>query len=208
MLPVTTTALLLLLAAPISAQFVDPTSLASQFALTTSTSMPFPTTTLSASSDAQAFLAASWGLSKGRVQNGANNIAFVPDPFPNNPVPGTSEPDTGPVLQVTYPQGQFGSTNSGMQLYSLWNTSDGSAFASMLLTYEVAFDQDFPWTQGGKLPGLRGGDPDSCSGGDPATGSNCFSSRLMWRKDAQGEGACVSHLSDDISWMLICVSRR
>lgn len=187
----------------VSCQTIDPTSLASQFVLTTSTSMPFPTATLS-SSDAQNFVASSWSLSKGRVQNGGDNMAFVQDPFPNAPVPGTSSNTSGqPVLQVTYPQSQFGSTTSGMQLYSLWNTSDGSQFNSMLVTYEVAFDSGFPWVQGGKLPGLRGGDPDGCSGGNAADGTNCFSARLMWRKSAQGEGMhwnssfyflCTSHV--------------
>lgn len=174
----------------VMAQIADPPTLASQFSLSTSTSMPFPTATLS-SSDAQSFLASSWGLGKGRVQNGGDRIAFVPDPFPNSSAPSsTSDTTGGPVLQVTYPANKFGSTDSGMQLYSLWNTSDDSQFNSMLVSYEVAFDANFPWTKGGKLPGLRGGDPNECSGGNAANGVNCFSSRVMWRTNAVGEGTC------------------
>lgn len=38
--------------------------------------------------------------------------------------------------------------------------------------------------KGGKLPGLYGGKK-SCTGGDPA--NDCFSTRLMWRENGQGE---------------------
>jgi hypothetical protein len=70
-------------------------------------------------------------------------------------------------------------------MYSLWNSS--TPFQSMLLTYDVAFDANFPWTLGGKLPGLRGGaDPNTCSGGSESNG-DCFSTRIMWRKQAAGE---------------------
>ncbi|KAI0092951.1 hypothetical protein BDY19DRAFT_868549, partial [Irpex rosettiformis] len=169
-----------------SAQVASPTALASQFSLTTSTSLPFPTATLS-NSDTQSFITSGWSLSKGRIQNGAANLAFVSDPFPNASVPGTTAP-SGPVLEVTYPQGSFSHDTGGSQLYSLWNTSDGSQFHSVLVTYEVAFDTNFDFVKGGKLPGLRGGpDPDGCSGGNASTGTNCFSTRLMWRKQGAGE---------------------
>ncbi|KAI0344842.1 hypothetical protein BDW22DRAFT_1412531 [Trametopsis cervina] len=165
---------------------IPPATLASQFALSTSTSIPFPTATLS-NSDTQSFITSGWSLSKGRIQNGASDLAFVNDPFPDSPVPGTTAP-SGPVLEVTYPQGSFSHDTGGAQLYSLWNTTDGSQFNSMLLTYEVAFDAAFDFVKGGKLPGLRGGpDPDGCSGGNASTGSNCFSSRVMWRKQGAGE---------------------
>lgn len=170
-----------------AAQLTSATALASQYSLTTSTSIPFPTATLS-NSDAQSFIVSGWSLSKGRIQNGADDLEFVDDPFPNGAVTGTSS--SGPVLQVTYPSGSFSHGTGGAQLFSLWNTTDRSQFDSMLLSYEVAFDSDFDWVKGGKLPGLRGGpDPDGCSGGNASTGSNCFSSRLMWRTNGKGEGA-------------------
>ncbi|HSI63143.1 MAG TPA: hypothetical protein VLE43_08485, partial [Candidatus Saccharimonadia bacterium] len=50
----------------------------------------------------------------------------------------------------------------------------------------VRFSKDFDWVKGGKLPGLCGG-PDNVSGGRPATGTNGFSARLMWRRDGRGE---------------------
>ncbi|KAF5372895.1 hypothetical protein D9758_001456 [Tetrapyrgos nigripes] len=57
------------------------------------------------------------------------------------------------------------------------------------LGYSVYFPDGFEWVKGGKLPGLYGGDdPEgskSCSGGrrDPT----CFSVRLMWRQEGDGE---------------------
>lgn len=174
-------------------QIADPSTLASLYSLTTSTSFPFPTATLT-SSDAHSFIVDGWSLSKGKIQQGGSNIEFVSDPFPNKPVPTSTQNITGPVLKVKYPAGGFGSESSGMQLYSLWNTTDNSRFQSMLVTYEVAFDSNFDFLKGGKLPGLRGGpDPDGCSGGNAADGKNCFSTRLMWRKAAAGEGMFSIH---------------
>ncbi|KAI0743892.1 hypothetical protein C8Q80DRAFT_1106692 [Daedaleopsis nitida] len=170
-----------------SQQIADATSLASIYSLSTSTSLPFPTQTLS-NTDAQQFIVSGWSLSRGKIEQGGGNIGFVNDPFPDKPAPTSTQNITGPVMQVKYPKGAFGSETSGVQLYSLWNTSDGSAFQSMLVSYEVAFDANFDFVKGGKLPGLRGGpDPDGCSGGAAANGSNCFSTRLMWRKGAVGE---------------------
>ena len=165
--------------------------LATQYSLTTSTSIPFPTATL-LSSDAQQYIETQsndWSLSKGQIQNLPNDIAFVQDPFPNSPTPGLAPiNNSGPVLQVTYPAGSLHS-NGGTQLYSLWNTTDGSVFNSMMLSYELAFDENFPWVKGGKLPGLRGGpNPDGCSGGNEPNGTDCFSTRLMWRTNGVGEG--------------------
>lgn len=168
-------------------------SVASQYSLPTSTSLPFPQATLG-NADTQSFLMSNWGLSRGRIQNGASNLVFVDDPFPNLPAPGSSSNTSGPVLQVQYAAGSFESVDSGgAQLYALWNSS-GSAFQSMLLSYEVAFDFGFDWVKGGKLPGIRGGpDPTTCSGGNQATGTNCFSSRVMWRTNGAGEGESVSY---------------
>lgn len=166
-------------------------ALATQYSLTTSTSIPFPTATLS-SSDAQQFIQTQsndWSLSKGQIQDLPNDIAFVGDPFPNSPTPGLAPiNNSGPVLQVTYPAGSL-HLDGGTQLFSLWNTTDGSVFNSMMLSYELAFDEGFPWNKGGKLPGLRGGpNPNGCSGGNEPNGTDCFSTRLMWRTNGAGEG--------------------
>ncbi|KAK2463273.1 hypothetical protein APHAL10511_004928 [Amanita phalloides] len=171
-----------------SAQKLPVESLAASHSLTTSTSFPFPTATQSAG-DAASFIVSQWSLSKGRIQNDPEDIAFINDPFPNNPPPTTdSSNDTGPVLQVTYPQGSYSHGSGGTQFINLWNASDGSSFNSMALSYEVAFDTRFYWVKGGKLPGLRGGlDPTGCSGGSESDGTSCFSTRVMWRQNGEGE---------------------
>lgn len=173
-------------------------SVASQFGLSTSTTLPFPRATLNSSST-QTYIASKWGLSKGRIQSGGDNLVFVNDPFPDGLTAGNTSSSnnntnsSAPVLQVQYPAGSFqDNDDGGAQFYALWNSS-GSPFQSMLVTYEVAFDTDFDWVKGGKLPGLRGGpDPNNCSGGNQANGTNCFSSRVMWRTNGNGEGTLAS----------------
>ena len=183
-------ALLSSLCALATAQQVPLSAAIDRFQFTTSTVPPFPASTQS-SADTEALLVSQWSLGKGRVQDGPANLAFVNDPFPNNPVPG---PSTGgsssPVLQVTYAAGSYSHDTGGAQFYTLWNTSDGTTdFARMMVSYEIAFEGNFDWVKGGKLPGIRGGlDSTGCSGGNKADGQECFSSRLMWRKGGTGEG--------------------
>lgn len=167
---------------------IAPTAVAAQYSLTTSTILPFPTVTQS-SNDTQNHLVSLWGLNKGHIQDGPQNLAFVADPFPDKPAPGVANtPTSGPVMQVIYPEGSFSHDTGGAQFYSLWNTTDGSSFNSMMVSYEVAFDSGFDWVKGGKLPGLRGGlNSTGCSGGNKADGLDCFSSRLMWRTNGAGE---------------------
>lgn len=102
--------------------------LASQYSLTTSTSLPFPKATLS-SSDTQSSIVSDWSLSKGRIQDEADDLAFVLDPFTNS----SSDPSS-PVLQVTYPAGSYSHNTGGAQFENLWNTSDDSPFQSMILS--------------------------------------------------------------------------
>ncbi|KNC79829.1 hypothetical protein SARC_07789 [Sphaeroforma arctica JP610] len=87
-----------------------------------------------------------------------------------------------PILAGTYAGDQEG---SGSQFYtnqldSLWG------LLAATLEYEVYFDDDFDFAKGGKLPGVHGGDR-SCSGGYKARGNDCFSTRLMWRENGEGE---------------------
>ncbi|KAJ7272831.1 hypothetical protein C8J57DRAFT_260128 [Mycena rebaudengoi] len=55
---------------------------------------------------------------------------------------------------------------------------------SVNLTYSVFFPDGFDWVKAGKLPGLYGGHT-GCSGG--AAAGDCFSTRMMWRRDGIGE---------------------
>ncbi|KAG6866365.1 hypothetical protein C0991_005286 [Blastosporella zonata] len=166
--------------------------LVADYGLSTSTSLPFPSATQS-TTDAQKLIVQNWSLGKGAIQTNPDNLAFVTDPFPTKPVSvGPSKNVTGPVLQTTYPQGSYSSDTGGAQFYNLWNATAGSNFQTMMVTYEVAFDNFFDWVKGGKLPGLRGSTKSNlggCSGGKEkeSTTSSCFSTRLMWRKSGSGE---------------------
>ena len=98
-------------------------TLVSIYSLPTSTSLPFPTATLPAPNAASWITSGAspdnlgWSLSKGRLQNGENNLAFVADPFPSASL--VQDPDVsasnyaGPVLQVTYPAGSYSNETGG-----------------------------------------------------------------------------------------------
>jgi hypothetical protein len=186
------------------AQAQSATDLAARYSLTQTLALPFPTTTLS-SSQAQTFLKSDWGLARGSLQQGGDDLAFVSDPFASgssssSAAGGQNGSSSGSVLQVTYPQGSFSHETGGAQFINLFNaSSSGSSlssskassesFNSMLLTYDLAFDSDFDFVRGGKLPGLRGGNGTTgCSGGEASDGANCFTARLMWRENGAGEG--------------------
>ncbi|KAF6760279.1 hypothetical protein DFP72DRAFT_883713 [Ephemerocybe angulata] len=158
--------------------------------LATSTTLAFPTATLS-TADTQANIISNWGLGKGRIQDGADNLAFVKDPYPDSEstVSTGQLSSNGPVLQVTYPKDSYSHDTGGSQFYNLWNETGSEQFQSMMVSYEVAFQDGFDWVKGGKLPGLRGGlNSTGCSGGNqPTPTGDCFSVRLMWRKNANGE---------------------
>ncbi|KAH0589491.1 hypothetical protein H2248_005236 [Termitomyces sp. 'cryptogamus'] len=175
----------LLAATPIyvASQQVSAEQIAAQYGLITSTTLPFPSATQNAK-DTDSLLVSSWSLGKGRIQDNPDHLAFVNDPFPSTSGANSS----GPVLEVIYPANSFGSSDNGAQFINLWNATGGSSFQSMLLSYEVAFDAGFNWVKGGKLPGLRGGlNSTGCSGGNESDGKECFSTRLMWRKNGEGE---------------------
>lgn len=89
-------------------------------------------------------------------------------------------------LRVNFTVGKIGPEEGGAG----WRKPFGRHEAAEL-SYMLRFSKDFDFVKGGKLPGLCGG-PDNVSGGRPATGTNGFSARLMWRKDGRGE-AYVYH---------------
>ncbi|KAH6914002.1 hypothetical protein BKA70DRAFT_1095664 [Coprinopsis sp. MPI-PUGE-AT-0042] len=165
-----------------AAQSLAPINIAEQYDLATSTSLPFPSATAS-TEDTQSRLISGWSLGRGRIQDGADNLEFVDDPYPST---GAS---SGPVLRVTYPQGSYShNTGGGAQFYNLWNITDDTTFGSMMVSYEMALERGFNWVKGGKLPGLRGGfNSTGCSGGRLANGKDCFSARVMWRRSGSGE---------------------
>ena len=56
----------------------------------------------------QSFISSKWGLSEGRIQNGGAKLAFITDPSPNAPAPGSGSNTSSlnkayaPVLQIQY----------------------------------------------------------------------------------------------------------
>ncbi|KNC82205.1 hypothetical protein SARC_05503 [Sphaeroforma arctica JP610] len=108
---------------------------------------------------------------------------------PNDSV--VSEDPTNPsnrVMSIKFAGGVYGTDapNTGGQFYSnTLQNLDGLREAT--LEYSVYFPEDFDFKMGGKLPGMHGGPELECSGGTNADGSNCFSTRLMWREDGEGE---------------------
>jgi hypothetical protein len=100
-------------------------------------------------------------------------------------------------LRVSYAIGRIGPEKGGVGWrWPIPSTGSGPSAArheSAELRYTVRFSKDFDWVKGGKLPGLCGG-PENVSGGRPATGTNGFSARLMWRRDGRAE-AYVYHVN-------------
>ncbi|KAK0186005.1 hypothetical protein F5146DRAFT_936704 [Armillaria mellea] len=91
------------------------------------------------------------------------------------------------ALQVLYPAGSINPANEdrpqgGVQFYA--EPLDIKQARNVTLTFSVHFPEDFDFVLAGKLPGLYGGHG-GCSGGVSAT--DCFSTRMMWRKDGEGE---------------------
>jgi hypothetical protein len=81
-------------------------------------------------------------------------------------------------LRMFYPQGQFGTANTGGQAPLVV-----PAAAEYYTSYYVRFSDNFSYgttSEGGKLPGLAGGA--RCSGCAVCDGTNGFTCRLMWRK--------------------------
>lgn len=80
-------------------------------------------------------------------------------------------------LRVLFPAEGVGPSESGAQA-----PLEVPAADEYYISYKMRFSDQFSWggaNEGGKLPGLAGGD--RCSGCSTCDGTNGFSSRLMWR---------------------------
>ena len=86
--------------------------------------------------------------------------------------------DTTDRLRFYLPAGMVGSANAGGIIKSKIAGKD-----EYTLEYEIRFDAGFPWSKGGKVPGLSGGV--GYTGGEPATAGDGFSVRMMWREDGR-----------------------
>lgn len=86
--------------------------------------------------------------------------------------------DTAERLRFYLPAGVVGSANTGGIIKA--NIAGKNEYT---MEYEIRFDSGFPWSKGGKVPGLSGGV--GYTGGEPATAGDGFSVRLMWREDGR-----------------------
>ncbi|KAF8162775.1 hypothetical protein B0H34DRAFT_651893 [Crassisporium funariophilum] len=105
----------------------------------------------------------------------------------------TNAPDGKRAMKAHYPKGSYTFGNSpqgGFSFYAPGPSSvDLSSAKEATFGYSVYFPKGFAFQLGGKLPGLYGGNSDAeavgCSGGRRS--SACFSARLMWRGEGEGE---------------------
>ncbi|KAF8064992.1 polysaccharide lyase family 14 protein [Lyophyllum atratum] len=99
-----------------------------------------------------------------------------------------------PTLVGNYPKGSYaGSKDPGIAGF-IFEAAGGpdvhiDSAKEAKLSYQVQFPENFKFALAGKLPGLYGGsDPKtagSCAGGHH--NNSCWSARLMWRKEGEGE---------------------
>ena len=91
------------------------------------------------------------------------------------------------VLIVRYPRGSINPSHDTAPVGGAgFYTRLDRPLEAACLSYRVRFERDMRFARGGKLPGLYGGD-DPPSGNEPATGTNGFTVRLMWREHGEGE---------------------
>ncbi|MBD1911308.1 MULTISPECIES: polysaccharide lyase [unclassified Leptolyngbya] len=125
-----------------------------------------------------------WGLQP-QGSWGLENLEVMADP----------DGRFGQVIRVHYPAGsaspaatrQDGAPSGGAQFYANLGIAPQNR---LRLSYYVRFSENFDFVKGGKLPGLFGGE--GASGGDNPDGTDGFSTRLMWRR--QGEGEVYAYL--------------
>ena len=89
------------------------------------------------------------------------------------------------MFQLFFPQDSIDPARKpigGAEFYA--TPLDISSAQNVSLKYSVFFPDNFDFVLAGKMPGLYAGHK-SCSGGNAAL--DCFSTRLMWRKEGAGE---------------------
>ncbi|KAK4055400.1 hypothetical protein OIO90_003238 [Microbotryomycetes sp. JL221] len=138
-------------------------------------SLPMPPSEILKGADASKFIKNSWPWMKG----GSDFLSFRKDPFDSS---GDS------VFSIEYPKDSSAgsATSGGVGSLHLGVFGSSKAIKRAIISYEVAFEKDFDFVKGGKLPGGYGGEQtEGCTGGDQSAA--CFSLRLMWREKGAGE---------------------
>ncbi|KAK4047313.1 Protein saf4 [Microbotryomycetes sp. JL201] len=155
----------------------SPEAIASAFSMTRAavSQLQMPKEAIEQAEDATKFIKETWSWKKG----GSDYLSFRPDPF---------ERSGGLVLAIEYPKGSYSGSKSGGGVggLHLGIYGDAAVVERTVIAYEVAFDENFDFVKGGKLPGAFGGaQSDGCTGGEQSAA--CFSLRLMWREEGAGE---------------------
>ncbi|GAA6029782.1 hypothetical protein JCM8097_001047 [Rhodosporidiobolus ruineniae] len=151
-------------------------SLASKYSMTPASvsSLSMPSTAIPSATAAVSYVDQNWN----KIKGGGDYLSFVEDPL------DSSNKET--VLQVEYPKGSYTSHGDGGGVMNMQVGVFGGNKNRAMISYEVGFMKGFDFVLGGKLPGAFGGDPSSyCTGGQMSTA--CFSLRLMWRENGEGE---------------------
>ena len=97
----------------------------------------------------------------------------------------TNSDNSTSILQLFFPQNSIDPARKptgGAEFYA--SPLDISSAQNVSLKYSVFFPANFDFVLAGKMPGLYAGHK-GCSGGNAAV--DCFSTRLMWRKEGAGE---------------------
>ncbi|KAG0045021.1 hypothetical protein BGZ83_009724, partial [Gryganskiella cystojenkinii] len=120
---------------------------------------------------------------------------IVPDPKPDRKVKRAGVGKKHLVLRSLYPKNSYSQSKDRHASFTS-TPLPTSAFTGtshyIRLEYQMMFEPGFNWVKGGKLPGIlvgseqgSGGGNTGCSGGGSA--ENCFSTRMMWRANGEGE---------------------
>lgn len=130
---------------------------------------------------------------KGGEKKCKSNLGTYPyDSYMKDPTGDSNEP----VMKIGFPKGAWspGGAKSGGVLFFAYpykkdTVTKDNPFSAQgaTLEYDVFVPSDFPFVKGGKMPGLAGGRSNGrgCGGGNDPT--DCFSVRIMWRRDGNGE---------------------
>lgn len=127
---------------------------AAQLNLSSTWSAPMPMPNETSLVSAFNYIIENWATPK-KYMYGPEDINFVQDPIGN----GTNTT----VLQVLYPANSFAPAGAkaeagivgGVEFVAM--PDNGTFYNTALLSYDLAFDSNFEWVKGGKLPGLYGG---------------------------------------------------
>lgn len=117
-------------------------------------------------------------------------------PYEEYPVDPTDPGRGQPVMKISYPAGSWspGSEKPGGVLFYTYPTKTNPSektyplsSSGATLEYDVYFPSDFEWVKGGKLPGFMGGASNGIGCGGGNRDYDCFSYRVMWRREGYGE---------------------